>query len=259
MTAIAPGANPSRLIRPSSLLFGWRASDVSLDAYTGQVGTLVALVNPGAVPSTIQGRNGAVITAGEAQPRFEQVAARGNITRLVLEGEVTGQDVEQLYYPWPLKIMAMSVWVRIWPFYAAGSSQAQPWYAITLGNDTGGGGRLTLRRTGTNWEALRQRGAASLSSSFSESGSTTYPIDLLITLSAAGVLQLLSRDAVGLIQNGTASAADANMTITTESWAGSILQLNGITGLVLPGGQWRYENIKIARGVQTMTSIDLLS
>ncbi len=251
---VTTGAGPSRIRRKSDLLFGWRSSDLSLDAYTGQVGT----PNPfivGVVPATIEGRNGVTVTAGVGQPRWEQAAARGTITRLAVEGEVAGQVVEQYIHPFALRVQALSLYWRVWPMYTVGQNLAQVAYGPMIGQATTGGGWLGLRRIGTDWQATRKRGAVEITSTLTDVGSV-FPLDVLVTMTPGGTVVLSLRDATST-RVGT-GPTDVNMAITTETWGGSLFGFCGIQGLVAPGGRWWYEVIKIARGVQSFTSMDLL-
>lgn len=259
---MSTGAAPQRGLRSSRLIFGWTTRWCfrrgNLDAYTGQVGTYSVVINTGAVPTTITGRNGAAVQAGYGHPRWEQRTAQDTVSRLALSGEVTGLVVEQLAFPWPLKVMAMTALVRLWPNYTAGSSVSPAAHALTLGQGTTGGGRLTLRRNGTSWSAVRERQGVSIESSFVEPGGTPYPIDLLISLTSGGALTLSGRSSAGTVTVGN-TATNAVMTTVTDIWTDSSLTFNGTTGLVLPGGKWWYELVRIARGTKTYAQMDELS
>jgi hypothetical protein len=257
------GAVSSRPIRQSDLVFGWRASGFGkdspsgLDAYTGQVASYTA--SPSISPGMIEGRNGSLLVPGRGMPRFEQALSRGGVTRLVLEGEVIDRDVENVSYPWPLLVMSLSVYVRLWPLYAAGASVSFDSWAWILGNATTDGGLLGLCRVGTNWQARRIRGGTEIAAAFVEPAAIVFPVDLLVTLSSGGQISLYSRDAASppVLRNGTLQPTDANMMIPTEPWAGNVFSLAGAGSRL--GGRWRYENLKIARGVHTFASIDALS
>jgi hypothetical protein len=253
------GAAPQRAARSSQLVFGWESRHQTLDAYTGQEGFHQFFINPGAVPALVTGRNGTPVQAGYAMPRWEQVAARGNIPRLVIEGEVGGQVVENVVYQWPLKVMAQSVFFRLWPFYNPGESLGSDAYALCFGVQDTDGGYLRIYRHLDRWYAHRARLSVGWISEFVEPGTTVFPIDILVTLSAAGTLQIQGRDSSpSRTRTVGAPLTNASM-VFPEPWDDNVMTLCGSMGLVAPGGRWRYESIKVARGVHTFDSIDKLT
>ena len=256
--ALRTGAAPQRGRRSSQLIFGWRARDGELDAYTGQVAEL-SVWSSGPLTGPVNGRNGSTVLAGHAMPRWEQTAATGNITRLRVEGNVTGQDQERLAYPFPLRVMPLSIYVRAWPIDAPGVALGSNQGLISLGNDPAGGGTMYVYRDGTVWGMTRRKSGSTVSNTiFVEPVGTSYPIELLATLASNGVMQLLSRDALGVLRNSNATSADASLCVLTDLWAGSTLYL-ATAGSFVNGGNMRLETVKIARGVLSFSQMDLLS
>lgn len=257
------GASAYRGRRSSRLLFGWHAKYGTLDAHTGQVG-LLTTENLGTIGS-VEGRNGASasVVAAHAVPRFVQRASEGYVTRLALEGSIAGQDRERLEYSWPQKVFGLSIYVRVYPMYAPGANLVDLEYLLMLGNRGGagtGGGYFGLYRTGTTWQVRRERNAVAIVSLFTEPAAAVFPIDLLATMTDSGTVQLFSRDAAvpSVLRSGSA-VTDPNMAIGSEQWADNklVLATAGVNGFI--GGRWRLEEVKIARGVHTFSSIDALS
>ena len=251
------GAGPQRGIRSSQLLFGWQARHGLLDAYTGQEGRF-SVVIAGAAP-TMDGRNGATSQAGHAMPRWEQITGQGPgygspaaafTTRLAVVGDVGGQDVERLEWDAPWRVMALSIYVRCWPLYTPGADVGLARPLLSLGDADTGGGLLVLQRVTTKWEARRIRLASEIYGEVVEPGTAAYPMDVLATLSAAGQVAVHTRDAAGVLASQL-GPTDASFAVPTEMWADGILYT--------PGGAYRYETIKIARGVQTFAAMDALS
>jgi hypothetical protein len=252
------GAASARGIRPSQLLFSWTARYGQLDAITGQAGLFTMFIGVGYAPGTVEGQNGSPITAGHGMLRFDQGAARGTITRLKMAGEPVGQDSENLIYPFPLKITETTLFWRVFPDYTVGQNIAPAAYGVMIGSATTGAGWMGVRRLGTDWQAVRKRGAVEIASTLTDIG-RAFPVDVLVTLGTGGVLQLSLRDVVtGVITVG-ATATDSTMLTAGETWGGSQLQFTGIQGLVAPGGWWYHETVKVARGVKTFGQIDAMS
>jgi hypothetical protein len=254
------GAAPSRPIRKSDLLLGWRASDLSLNAYTGQTGRILTQSSAGGadVPGEIQGRNGSTVVAGRAQPRWEQIVSRGNAVMLGLQQDASGKDIEMFEIAFPLKVMSLSLWLRVWPGYTAGSSVTGNRWLALLGNDPNtSGGYLGILRTGLNWYGRRVRVAATIESLIADAGAAVWPLELLVTLAASGTtgtIQLSTRTsaATPVVTVGPAEAGGTNMVITTETWGNSNLYL-------ATTAHHSYEAIKLARNVHTFASIDALT
>jgi hypothetical protein len=252
------GAASARGLRPVTLLFYWTARYGDLTALTGQVPTLSVFIGPGWVTGTVEGLNGSPLSAAHGMPRFDQAAARGTITRLKMAGEVPLQDSENAVYPFPLKVTETTLFWRVFPGYTVGENVTTPAYGPMVGVATTGAGWLGIRRLGTDWQAVRKRGAVEIAVTLTDIG-RAFPTDVLVTLGAGGVLQLSLRDVVtGVITTG-GTATDSNMLTTGETWGGSLLTLNGVQGLVAPGGKWYHETVKVARGVKTFAQIDSMS
>jgi hypothetical protein len=246
---MSTGAGPQRPMRKSQLIFGWDSRYGTLDAYTGQVGRFLVVTPVGA--PTVDGRNGVTAQGGHGMPRWEQLTSQGLIPRLTIVADDGAKDVERIEWDWPLKVMSLSIYVKVYPLYTPGQSLGSTRNLLSLGSADTGGGSLTLRRTTTQWSAFRQRQGTATGSSITEPGTAVFPVEVLGTLSSGGELSLHYRDAASTpdLRSGTPET-NANMMIPTESWAGNILYASG--------GAYRMEKIKIARGVQSFASMDLL-
>lgn len=247
------GASGHRIEPPSDLLFRWRARRLSVDAETGQAATFDALADSADIPGGVYGRNGNQLTAGHAQPRFHQKPIEGSITRLSVTADTAGQDVERWSFPWPLKIFPLSIYVRLFPGYVPGASvTGSPWVTM-IGNATTQGGYMGIRRLGTAWQGVRFRAAANLVSEFTEPAGAVFPMEVMLTLNTGGVLQLLTKDAAtpSVSRNG-AVVTDATMLTAGENWGTNLL-------IIGAEGRYAYEEIKIARAVQSFDSMALLS
>jgi hypothetical protein len=249
--SVSLGAGPLRMISPSDLIFGWRARLGTLDAYTGQAGVLQPTTLGIAPPHASRGLG--TMLGGHGVPRFDQELAYGTTPRLLLE-RISTFDLEQVQFAWPLKVMPISIFLRLIPGWAAGTNTGISSFALQLGEPTAGG-YIVVGRVNNTWLATRTRSGSSITTSFVESGTTVYPIDVLVTFSGTGQLALSTRDATGLIQVGTTTPTDAAMANQAEFWGNSIMYL--LTGDL--GGRFWYETIKIAREVQTFATMDLLS
>lgn len=234
-------------------MFGWQSRFGTLDAYTGQTGFL-GIDLAGLSAGQIIGRNNVSLAVGHAMPRWEQPPSRGSVTRLLLEGGVAGQDSERLEYAWPLKVMAISLYWKVYPLYTPNQNLAAPVWLSLLGNLNESGGYLAVRRVNQDWQVQRGRGATILAPGFTEPANTVFPIELLVTQSSGGTISIFWRDAGGHSGAGGTTPTDANMAITTESWGGGKFFLSGGDG----GGKFALEAVKVARGVQTFQSIDTL-
>jgi len=253
MSIFLPGAPTLRRTRSSQLVHGWQSRRRKLDAYTGQVGRFY-IVTPGAA-GTITGRNGVAVPAGHGQPRWEQVPTQGTKTRLTLVGDVGGQDVERLEHDYLNRVFALSLYVKAWPLYTPGQNLGSPRPLISLGNATTGGGSLTIDRNGTAWRAVRARGAGSAAPQVTEPGTAVFPIEIMATMSRDpatddATVALLYRDGAGALLSAVGIVL-VDGALLTEYWAGNIL--------FSTGGAYRLETVKIARGVQTFASMDLLN
>jgi hypothetical protein len=255
--ALSSGAAPQRGLRKSQLLLNWKSRLCSLVADTGQVGVFTPFFSGVNAPGNVLGRNGTPIVAGHGQPRWEQHADSGNITRLLLEGEVPLRQSENVVMPWPLKVSAIALEWLVWPMYAPGENIGSAAYGPMIGTATTGGGWFGIRRLGTDWHAVRKRGGVEIVSAVTDIGSV-FPIYVLATLGLGGVLTISTRDATTQVRTG-ASTTDANMLIATETWGNSQFSFCGVQGLVAPGGRWRYELLKVPRGVKTFPQLDLMS
>lgn len=253
MSLFATGAGSQRLARNSQLLFYWHARRGSLVAYTGQVGRFLVVAS--GVNHFINGRNGgAGVVAGNGQPRFQQIVSEGTVTRLSLRGDDAPSDVERVEWDWPLKVMALTVYIKCYPVYTPGQNLPDDRRLLGLGDGTTSGGELIIERNTTEWRALRKRSAATITSQVAEAGGSVFPMEVLVTLAAGGVLTINSRTAAGVVLTDATPATDANMLIATELWATSKLYLGGAAG-----GNFRSETIKIARGIKTFPQMDLLA
>jgi hypothetical protein len=256
MSLFLPGALPRTIGRRSRLAYHWRAADATIDALSGHVGTFTVVP---ATPYTIEGRNGVAVGAGHGQPRFEQVASRGNVVRLVTEN-LAGSSVENLTYDFALNVQSISMCWRVFPVYAVGTNLASPVYGPMLGTDNIDGGLMTIGRNGTNWVGQRHLGASSPTATLSDVG-LVYPVDLLFTYdNVAAQAQLWLRDSSPTpILRNSSLVTDSPDWLSVFPWGNSKLTLNGAGTISWPGGRWRHEYLKVARGIHTFASIDLLS
>lgn len=263
MSVLYPGAMPLRPRRASSLIFGWRAGDGTLDAYTGQAGTLSTHAT---AAGPIAGINAITVTGARKLPRF--TAAFDSTTRLRLQGDVTSTYDERVTYPFPIPVQTLTVFLRLRSMYGlnAGGVVDPGNFALAIGTASTSGGRLTISRsTGGVWRARRWKddpnGGSQLITA-TETGSWVSPFDFLLTLNSGGSISFQIRDGAGTTQHSSTSAADADLVLGSDSWAGGLLILGA--GLFPPAGTERgidadYETIKIARGVKTLTVIDGLT
>lgn len=255
--SLLPGAGPQRFDRASPLIFGWDAKYRSVAAYTGQNDGFQVV--SATVPGNVDGQNGLSILSGRGMPRWVQAPARGNRLQLAIESSVALQDQEVVPYGYNRKVMQLSIFWRVWPMWAAGTNLGLSAWGLLLGNGTTNGGLFAIGRVNDTWQVQRKRGAVAISTSFVEPGATAYPIDILATLGVGGLITLSTRDALGVLRNGTTTPADPNMLILTETWAGSLLTYSPVGIGAYPGGRWWYEKVKIAKGVLTFTQMDLLT
>lgn len=260
MSLLLPGVQGQRRIRASRLLFGWRAADVSLVAYTGQVGTFTShATNRG----TVAGLNNVSFLGGRGMPRFTApFDALSTITRLRLQGDTAGTYDERVQFPFNLPVQPLTVYVKLRSLYtlATGGIASPGNFALALGSGTTTGGRLTLARsTGGVWRATRAKAVGgSVELTVTETGAWVHPFELLVSLNANGSITFSLRDGSGAVRALATSAADADLIVLTEAWDQSLLHFGPGAFGVERGGEYDYESCKIAAGVKTFAEIDTL-
>jgi hypothetical protein len=257
-----PGSLSRRVHRSSLLQLYWRATDGKIDALTGQVGRLELIGAPATRPYQWTTSNGTV-SVGDATPRFATYNSLGGKTVLAVSGEGTGGfSVEQWSLEFPLYVQAMTFFGRLTPAWAAGATRAEfhvAQFGAALASGTGGG-RLRLSRSGVNWVALRDRLAVTKTATLAEPGTVTYPLDVLMTMSAAGAVSLSLRSASGTIHAGPTSTGDASLVGATDKWG--VAATPDTQRLYLgpnPAADVLWETVKVAAGVKTFAEMDALA
>jgi hypothetical protein len=256
------GAGSRRVARASLLQLYWRASDGEINALTGQTGRLELIGAPATRPAqwhTSFGTNG----VGDATPRFGTYMSLGGKTLLAVSGEgAGGVSIEQWSIEYPRYLDTLTFWARLTPEWVAGANRAA-FNVAQFGVDqvaAAGGGFLRLQRTGVNWVALRDRLTVSQSVTLAENAAITYPMDVLMSQSAAGVIALSLRSASGTIYTGTPTAGDASFLTGTDRWG--VNATADTQRLYLgpnPSASVLWEAIKVASGVKTFAEMDALA
>jgi hypothetical protein len=263
------GVVSTRPARQSKLMFHWRARHLSLNAETGQVGTFSVDAELTDDLPLVEGRDGGETVMGRGMPRWVQSPSRGYRTQLGVQGNTAGYDKEALSFPWPLKVQAMSAYVRFWPEHDPGDDMLTLANGIfQLGESIDQGGHFTIYRTmsSKSWIARRTKtpGTIHEESVVAESLTAVWPLEILATLAdditpghAQGDLQISTRDAAGQILVGTL-VNDPGIGVRTDSFSSDILYIatgNKVAFAQLPG--W-LEEVKIARGWKTFAEMDEL-
>jgi hypothetical protein len=232
-------------------MFGWRSSDGTLAPYTGQ--PLVTFSHHTTLRGTVTGINNIFVSTGRAQPRFTQ--QYDSTTRLRLESTYS----ERVTWAFAQPVVPLTVYLKVRPLYTQGTGgTGSPGNILfAIGNDpTVGGGRMTLARiSGGTWSLSRVRqGSSSVNTSGADSGTWTYPYEVLASLNVNGSVTLTIRDGGGVQRHAGTSSANANVVIATDVWNGGQIHFGGVaSGDTL--GTWDYEAVKVARGVKTFDQI----
>lgn len=251
---LLPGVQGFRSDRSSRLAFAWDARDRTLLARSGQQGVLSAIA--GAAQSITPGY-GPAVTGGFAQPRYGRIGGSAGAAVLDLDGSTAGAQQQQLLYPFSMGPASLTLFLRLTPLWAAGSSRASTTYVFSLGNSAVGPDRLRVARITTAWQATRSTAGFSTAVSTPESGSAVFPLDLLVTYNHAnGATSIQTRDAaLALSTPGTLASG----TLQSGRWAGGVLALGSDAELRL-GAPIRLHLAKLAIGaVLTFADMDLLA
>lgn len=238
------GAGKQRGRRSSGLLFHWESRLCSLVANTGHVLVPTPTISGGDQTGYVTGRNGLQSRPGFGMARFDQAAAQGTVTRLLVEYGLSGLCDEQYRTGWVPRVMACSIYAKLYPVDAPGTNLGLSSWAVQLGEGASGGGLMAIGKSDNAWWLTRSRSGVSISAAFTEPAGLVYPVEVMGTLSLLGQIALFTRDAAGVLRNGTSTPTNATMMIPTDLWGNSVLILGAGAG-----GRWRYESIKIPRGV----------
>lgn len=200
------GVNPRRG-------FFWVGRDLSVDARTGEHGTLLR-TDPGAADDGF----GHTIAPPYGMPCFERVDTDGDSV-----ADRLGLRLEADLLSWPFQPAPASM-SGVVEFIERGTVGTANAGILYLGNDGVTGGQLFIHSTGTFYEMVHHNGTTAEPSTLAVAPSTGNLVRLAWSLSATGVVQLAQQVNGGAWTTATASATQA----LPASWgAGSAkLRLN---------------------------------
>jgi hypothetical protein len=238
---ILPGRAPKRVGRTANALLLWRASDLNVQAVTGQVGTFSRAGTSGGVDY-----KGVGYVAVEDQPAWTMFSGRSALNMT---------DDDSLFWPIlfnpPVIGETMTMLVELDPTWArTGGVTGAPGIA------TVGGGTGLLADGKAAWDIRRSATAGNITV---RAGVGATPTVLDVPVPATGTIQVLTR----LVPSSANHSVYAEVAGVTAS--GGAFSLAGVSWRLLVAelnlsasstfGEGRYARLAIARGARTLAEM----
>ncbi len=233
MSRFAP--NPFRAVRRaiaptlvSVSRFRWQARRATLDAVTGQTGTLTRAATGTALDIT-----GTTYTAGHSMPRWENRDFAAGGSRYELGLRMAADDLT-----WDANWLPETGTMLV-EFSEEGTRTTANAGLVYLGNDGQTGARLILDSSGTNYRATIHNGTTSQSVTLATATPTTGQMArLLVQLEDTGGNQRVSLTL--RVGSGADTAAGFSATVTrAAAWGtGAKLRLNRVGSAGTQGSTW---------------------
>lgn len=208
--------------------FRWQARRATLEAITGQVGTLTRAATGTAIDST-----GTTYTAGHSAPRWEARDYSATGTRDTVGLRLAADDLTFAanWFPETASLLV--------EFSEDGTRTTAGAGLVYLGRDDQTGARLIVDSDGTNYRATIHNGTASASVSLATATPTTgQSARLVVQLDDDGVNQrvrLLLRVGAG---SDTTTAYSSTVARAAAWGAGALLRLNRVGSAGTQGSTW---------------------
>lgn len=219
----------------SHALFHWRAADLSLDALSGQAGTLVR-----AATATGVAVGGETVTYRNHQPAWTMLDLDADSIRETPALNLSSAAVVSWPFPRSGRPGALTAYAKFRHAgfgYTAGSggvialesaAAANPRWAI-LQDGANNDGRLTT---------LHHNGTSSVNSALGSGVADSTDCEYLVTLSATGQVQVTRVTAAGATTTATQSG-----TLTVNAFSGDLLRAYAAVALMV---------LKIGGGIRTL-------
>lgn len=207
----------------STSQFRWQARLRSLNALTGQVGTLVRAATGTAVDA-----NGVTYTAGHSRARWEARDYASTGLRDTLGLRLAADDLT-----WPCDWLPGLATLLV-EFSEAGTRTTANAGLVYAGNDAQSGARLILDSNGTNFRATIHNGSTSQSIALATATPTSgQSAQLLVQLDDDGTNQR-----VRLLLGGTTTAWSSTVARAAAWGTGAKLRANRVGSAGTQGSTW---------------------
>lgn len=170
-----------------------------------------------------------------------------------LAGSVDARTVDALTFPFTARPQAMSIYVK---FQERGSVLlASGTRIVHIGTTTATGARLGIFANGSGFYAATYNNgiSSSVASTLSTAGAVGQIVELLLTLTAGGIVQLSQSIQGATVTSATASSAR----VLPTAWAATSLDINALGSSLV--GAVALLNLVIVRGVQDMATMRRLA
>lgn len=211
----------------SASRFRWQARRGSLDAISGQTGTLTRAATGTAVDIA-----GTTYTAGHSMPRWESRDFSSGGARYELGLRMAADDLT-----WPCNWLPETASLLV-DFAEEGTRTTAGAGLVYVGRDDQTGARLILDSSGTNYRATIHNGTTSQSVSLATATPTTgQPARLLLQLEDTGGNQRV-RLTLRVGGSDTTTAYSATVTRAAAWGTGALLRANRVGSAGTQGSTW---------------------